>query len=387
MNIGDPATRARNKELSKISPYVGYEFVDQPSIGNNKYDIYTPTYDDPVKQIRLTKMRQNMHCLKNPNVFNELNKGLYEYGENNTFVVQNPDSKHFFDKMHGYRLQELPTAIQNHVTEEIERKYKKKSFQAERLNQSDAAKDALPSVKNGRKRYVHRYDPISDNQSYQEPMINIMSTEGPYREDRRQNYLRRKREFSQKVNNSKLIMKPKHLSQSQASLPLVDQALLKESKNVSPARRRKNKDDNQSCGTNPVIRSMIVEADPVFSRPSVNQKQAHFSPSKQFLSSTNIFSKRINKHYDAEARKMDYDSWNTNKNELLEYMRSHKEFQKDESLIDNIKDVKGLTHFARKFPIYAKYNVGPSTYVSNDAHIKITNPGYTRNPQGKPFFS
>jgi len=71
---------------------------------------------------------------------------------------------------------------------------------------------------------------------------------------------------------------------------------------------------------------MIVEADPVFARPSVNQKQAHFSPSKQFLSSTNIFSKRINKHYDAEARKMDYDSWNTNKNELLEYMRSHKEF-------------------------------------------------------------
>lgn len=135
MNIGDG--RNRCKQFSNISPYVGYEFDENPTLSNNNTSIYIPTNCDPSKNVSLTKMRQNLFCLENPKNFEETKKGLYYFQPNHTYVVQNPDSKNAADRMSGFMLQELPKALRSNLTAELEENYKRKIRQNELLNQSD----------------------------------------------------------------------------------------------------------------------------------------------------------------------------------------------------------------------------------------------------------
>jgi len=58
-----------------------------------------------------------------------------------------------------------------------------------------------------------------------------------------------------------------------------------------------------------------------------------------------------------------------------------------EDLIYHVNDCEKTTKLSRKFPLFQKFKENPHKFVPNDAHIKVTAPGYARNDYGKPFFS
>ena len=59
----------------------------------------------------------------------------------------------------------------------------------------------------------------------------------------------------------------------------------------------------------------------------------------------------------------------------------------DKELMNEIKDVEGITGLNRKWPVGKCFMTRPHKFVPNDAHIKTTAPGFARNCYGKPFFS
>jgi hypothetical protein len=112
------------------------------------------------------------------------------------------------------------------------------------------------------------------------------------------------------------------------------------------------------------------------------------SSKPQVNSNVTNFDNRINLNYDPGHKDRNYGRWNTDKQKLLEYMRSNKSaLEKNKFLMKNVSDLKVTTGLSRKFPQYARYMALPPQHVPNDAHTKATGPGYARNNAGKPFFS
>jgi len=103
----------RQQSLLKVSPFVGYTFQDTAAGYNNKMGIFTPTFDDPLTNLSLAKMRNNLYCLENPGTFDDAkSKGRFKYQKNNTFILKNPDSKEFHKRTSGFRLEDLPFDVQ-----------------------------------------------------------------------------------------------------------------------------------------------------------------------------------------------------------------------------------------------------------------------------------
>lgn len=245
---------------------------------------------------------------------------------------------------------------------------------------------------------MHHPGQYNEHQNYQEPKLNLISSQVPLQDERR-----KKENVFKKSVQPKLILQSTSpaqkpdlknsilRSQSMAGLPLVDRAALLEitkKRNSIKQLRKKVEADNESVETNAHLRGMIQEADPTFARQSCfGPKPPNYAPTKQHLSVTSVWNSKINKSYDPVRKECKFADWNVNKKDLLECMRSNKQLLNDEKLCHNIKNVKGVTQLNRKFPTYAQYMALPSKYVSNDAHIKITGPGYSRNNYGKPYFS
>jgi hypothetical protein len=131
---------------------------------------------------------------------------------------------------------------------------------------------------------------------------------------------------------------------------------------------------------------MLKESDPVFHRnsnPRTGQNVA--SP---FTKSFSTFKGRIQEKYDPAIIVKDPTVWNTNKSDTLDDMRKNMDLlENNVELVGRIGKLKNLTGLSRKFPTNAKYMALGSRYVSNDAHNKVTGPGFSRNDYGKPFFS
>lgn len=95
------------KDKAKISPFVGYEFNEEPYIFNQtakispydnpKYEPYifqktaimTPKLDNPKYAYFMNSMRKNTHCQQNPEVFEDAKKGKFEMGKDNTRCFYN----------------------------------------------------------------------------------------------------------------------------------------------------------------------------------------------------------------------------------------------------------------------------------------------------------
>lgn len=103
-------TLNRSKQILKCSPYVGYTFKDQATTlcSQNGLGIFTPQFDDPLHNISFSKMRRNLHCLENPELFGDVPQGKIGYQKNHTFIVKNPNAKRFQKRISGFRLEDLP---------------------------------------------------------------------------------------------------------------------------------------------------------------------------------------------------------------------------------------------------------------------------------------
>jgi hypothetical protein len=62
-------------------------------------------------------MRNNLYCLENPSTFDDVKKGRFKYQKDNTFILKNPDSKHFNKRMSGFKLEDLPLNVQKSLTQ------------------------------------------------------------------------------------------------------------------------------------------------------------------------------------------------------------------------------------------------------------------------------
>ena len=74
------------KEFKKIPSHIGFEFEEEPL---GEQGIICSKHDNPKFSFNMNKMRQNIHCLQNPNVFTEARKGKFAFGKGNTHVVRN----------------------------------------------------------------------------------------------------------------------------------------------------------------------------------------------------------------------------------------------------------------------------------------------------------
>jgi hypothetical protein len=135
-----------------------------------------------------------------------------------------------------------------------------------------------------------------------------------------------------------------------------------------------------------VLQSMIGENDPVYSRPMLTRKMA--GKIQPFSGTWSNFKDRVKSDYVAGSGVEGLDRWNVNKSSMLDLLKSNEgRLKGHEDLVRNIERVKSLTGFERKFPTFVKLNPLRNQFISNDAHSKITGPGYNRNNYGKPFFS
>jgi len=155
---------------------------------------------------------------------------------------------------------------------------------------------------------------------------------------------------------------------------------------TTPVRRRKMNKSTLINGPDQMLKTMLRDADPIFKRRTPRNKQRN-PPS--FLATTNTrFDDRVLCAYDPGMKDKNYERWNVAKIGVLESMKASKgTFTSNPELLKKINDVHNITQFQRNFPTYQRIMGLAPTSVKNDAHNKSTNPGYTRNWNGKPFFS
>ncbi len=68
-------------------------------------------------------MRNNLFCLENPSTFDDVKKGRFKYQKDNTFILKNPNSRHFHKRMSGFKLEDLPLNVQKSLIQpELSRK-------------------------------------------------------------------------------------------------------------------------------------------------------------------------------------------------------------------------------------------------------------------------
>jgi hypothetical protein len=85
----------RTKQIQTVSPYVGYNFGQEPSGGNGTISIFTPTYVNPDYYVPICKMRSNLHCLQRPETFENADKGKFNLAPGNTFIIKTSTSQRF----------------------------------------------------------------------------------------------------------------------------------------------------------------------------------------------------------------------------------------------------------------------------------------------------
>ena len=167
-----------------------------------------------------------------------------------------------------------------------------------------------------------------------------------------------------------------------ASQPRLSKGKLAQSLNLT----RGAKDSYNESPHDAMLRTILKEADPVFNRQDILQKKSH--PPHNLSTTNSRWDQRVKSFYDPGIRDKNYNRWDTKKLGVLDFMRDNEKVLKNNPrLIQNVSGLHNITQFERKFPTYARYMALPPASIGNDAHNKSTNPGYSRNWNGKPFFS
>ena len=173
-----------------------------------------------------------------------------------------------------------------------------------------------------------------------------------------------------------------------SSQNLRNNAALRKNNNqaLSQSQRGKMSANKTPVNKNGLLRKMVSENDPVFHRVhSTNNGQNIVNP---FNNKFTTFKGKMKGKYDPAYRETNYNVWDKSKNSTLNELRKNMQvLNGNEELVEKIGKLKGITELRRKFPTYQKYMALGSRYVSNDAHNKVTGPGFSRNNYGKPYFS
>lgn len=151
----------RPKQILQVSPFVGYKFKDTATTSpHNQVGIFTPVFDDPLQNISLSKMRKNLYCLENPEVFDDVPEGKIKYQANNTFILKNPKAKLLQKRISGFRLEDLPDSVRE--------KYERTNTLPEEVAKPTADNDEIPEC--GLKTEPNDYKPA---RTLDEPPIDL----------------------------------------------------------------------------------------------------------------------------------------------------------------------------------------------------------------------
>jgi hypothetical protein len=319
----------RTKQIQTVSPYVGYNFGQEPSGGNGTISIFTPIYVNPDYYVPICKMRSNLHCLQRPETFENADRGEFNLAPGNTFIIKTSTSQRF-----GRRQSEIQL---NSNAKKIKKKAKPQFLKQESRDQAGIAEDLeLPGI-------------------YREKSLPV-DVEEP----------------------SPVKIQPEARNSGQENWAQV--------KSPPPTKFRFRDLSPSYSKSSSMLQSMIGENAPVYSRPRLTRKMAG---RKEPISGTcSNFKDRVKAEYVAGEGPKELNRWNVNKSSMLDLLKSNESaLEGHEDLVRNIERVKSLTGLERKFPKFVKLNSLRNQFVSNDAHSKITGPGYSRNNYGKPYFS
>ena len=342
----------RKKLLQKISPYTGYTFKED-SIGNyrSSHGIMAAHRDDPFENIALSKMRNNLYCLANPEHFDGVKEGKMQYQKNHTVHLTEPKGDTFAKRVRSVRLEDLPEDQRAAVLSPNRNQAAVKSFaqNEQRVQTSEVCDQGAPTREELR--------PVAT-----EPAQNLGHSK------------------SQSLCPG----------MTNAVYDLIGHKESGNSKNMFKIKSRTNlkKHSFNQSQSEVFLNSVISESNPVFRRPAINARKRLQQPNNNLYTFTK-FDDRVKSFYDPGNRDKNYARWNVDKNNVLQYMNKNKDLLKSNpNLCQHIKELNGITGLQRHFPSNIRYMACPPKSVLNDAHNKNTNPGYIRNVNGgMPFFS
>ena len=350
------------KAITKIPPYVGYEFETEPL---GEQGIICSKHDYPKFAFNINKMRQNIHCLQNPNVFNDARKGKFAFGRQNTHVVRN---------YHNMRTIKNPT----HVVEDKD--FMTAKFVDLNVSNKNASQDI---IKGNADNLFDAYREVtaSENRSIQRSA----STTNP-------NF------FKKYVPTSFILPKRKKVANSlygalvpvgyrsyDKFAPLKTEASDLDIKVQNLRRKRTSFDSNNVHHSQ--FNKICAEADPVYVRENCEYKDGKLS---KFNNNWTNFNDRVDKNYVPNKKPLNDTKWDIKKQEMLQFIKKNKnQITQSQDLIKCVNKTNEKVDLEYKWPTHTKTKAFPVKFVHNDEHIKCTNAGYSRcyDNGGKPFFS
>jgi len=335
----------RKKLLQKMSPYTGYTFKEDV-IGNyrSSHGIMTAHHDDPFESIALSKMRNNLYCLANPQHFDQVKEGKMQYQKNHTVILTEPKGDNFQKRVRSIRLEDLPEDQRAAVLSPN----RNQAPVEQRVQTSQVCDQGAPTREELKPLATEPAQNLghSKSQSLAPGMTNAVYDMIGHKESGKKRNM-----FNIKSSSN---LKKHSFNQSQSEV---------------------------------FLNSVISESNPVFRRPNCNVRKGIQQPNSNLYSFTR-FDDRVKSFYDPGNRDKNYARWNVDKNNMLQYMNKNKDLLKSNpNLCQNIKKLNGITDLSRHFPTNIRYMACPPKSVLNDAHNKNTNPGFNRNVNGgMPFF-
>jgi hypothetical protein len=329
-------------------------------------------------------MRGNLFCLENPGLIDAAkSSGRFKYGKNTTFVINKSGSKDNHRlKMRGYHIYTEPGNLDDNESPIL----------------PPNSRDHPVTTKHGERGTWEAVAKNMQNSYEGHPKLKHQSTADFLKE--RNNYSGAgglMTQFKSSSKNQQNVSAP-HLPELDTStniLPVVDQnqtaTISRRRSNVSSNSLHKNKPlvvsaPRRRSGMKPgaILGGILRDAKPNFERVPSHLK---LDPVKKFRGTWSQFGERLNKDYNPAVKER-ADKWDVQKPDLLEFMKKNRDVLcKREKLMYNIDVVQSITGLHKNFPSTHLFGTRPHKFVPNDAHCKLTQNGYARNPAGKPYFT
>lgn len=336
-------------------------------------------------------MRGNLFCLENPGLIDSAkSSGRFKYGKNTTFVLNKSVSteKHR-SNMRGYHIYTEPRNLDHQKSPSLEPNGRDQPVTTKYGNIKDLVPtrgtlDAVAAIiqKEGERTGKHNHKSTAD---FLKERNNYSGASG----------LMTQFLSPSKINHNVSAPLLPDLDTSTNILPVVELnlrgSLLRRRSNQSSNSLHKNKPLIQTvprrrAGLKPsaILGGILRDAEPDYERLPIHLK---LEPVKKLCGTWSQFDKRLNKPYNPAVKER-ADKWDVHKPELLEFMKKNRDIlSKKQNLMQNIDMVQDITGLHRNFPSTHLFGARPHKYVPNDAHNKLTQNGYARNPAGKPYFT
>jgi hypothetical protein len=336
-------------------------------------------------------MRGNLFCLENPGLIDSAkSSGRFKYGKNTTFVINKSVSTDIHrSKMRGYHIYTEPRDIDDEKSPSLEPDGRDHPVTTRYGNVKDlvptrgtlVAVAAIMEKENktsGRHGHKSTADFLKERNNYSGAGGLMTQFTSPFKIE----------------HNVSAPLLP-DLDTSTNILPAADLnrtgALIRRKSNQSSNSLHKNKPLIQTvprrrAGLKPsaILGGIIRDAKPGYERLPVHLK---LEPVKKLGGTWSQFDKRLNKPYNPAVKER-ADKWDVHKPDLLEFMQKNRDILcKKQKLMQNIDVVQEITGLHRNFPSTHLFGARPHKFVPNDAHSKLTQNGYARNPAGKPYFT